>query len=114
MCRSERNLGDISKKQAPSEQHCQERSTRNRVGGRLTGRIAALWLQASLLKGDFEQVIIMRSLTLISEDSIGAHDPPKLLWSIRIAGIFVRMVRVGGLTECGSEALSVVVRKCTE
>jgi hypothetical protein len=53
-------------------------------------------------------------LPLIPENGIGADDLPEPIWSIRVAGIIVRVVRSGSSAVCGSNAFIVVVRKCTQ
>jgi hypothetical protein len=45
---------------------------------------------------------------------MGADDPPEPLRSIRIAGIVVGMVGLGGLAECRPEAVSIIVSKRTK
>jgi hypothetical protein len=53
-------------------------------------------------------------LPFVVENDMGADDPPEPLRSVRIVGIVVGMVGLGGLAECLPEAISVIVRKRTE
>ena len=61
-----------------------------------------------------QQRVIGRSLPLVTENGMGADDPPEPLRSIRIAGIVVGMVGLGGLAECRPEAVSIIVSKRTK
>src|ERR1700757_12281 len=45
---------------------------------------------------------------------MGANDLPEPLRRIRIVGVVVGMVRLGGFSKCRPETISVVVRKRTE
>src|SRR5262249_45056804 len=61
-----------------------------------------------------KQPVIGRAQPFIAKNSIGADDPPKPEWGVGIAGIVVRMIRLGGFEECRPQPVGVVLGKRTK
>src|SRR5262249_46691561 len=74
----------------------------------------APWSQSSLLVGPGQQRVIGHPLPLVAENDIGADDLSEPLRSIGIVQIVVGMTGLGGVAECRSEPVGIIVRKRTE
>jgi hypothetical protein len=76
--------------------------------------LVAFELQLELLPLEHQQPIISRPLFRIAEQAMGGDNLPEPLWSIRIAGMEVGVVRLDGRAERLLQGVNIIILMSTE
>ena len=64
--------------------------------------------------GDFQQMIISRTLPGIAENLVSTHDPAEFRSGIRVFRINIGMGPLDRATECSPQVIGIIVRKRAE